>query len=269
MNALQRRVGAILILLLLANTASAWGPHGHEVVAEVAARELTPAARMEVERLLGDRAGNAMREASTWADDVRNEPTWRHTSAWHWVNFRRGDCSYSSRDNCRNGDCVVGALERYAAVLAQRKAKRADRVIALKFLIHFVGDVHQPLHAGFADDRGGNDAQIRFGREGGNLHGYWDSDLIRRSQLSVRAYADSLLDTARESDVVSFRWHPRAPGMWAEESCRIVQQPDFYPGRRVPEADYAGRYLGVANERLEAAGHRLAKLLNTLLAATP
>ena len=119
------------LMLVASSGVWAWGPHGHEVVAEIAARELTPAARAEVERLLGDRASNAMREVSSWADDARNAPAWRHTVPWHWVNFKRGDCSYSPKDNCRNGDCVVAAIERQTRVLANRRARRADRVHAL------------------------------------------------------------------------------------------------------------------------------------------
>lgn len=253
----------------LAGAASAWGPHGHQVVAEVAARELNPAARAEVERLLGDRAGNAMREASTWADEIRGEERWRHTGSWHYLNFRRGDCSYSAKQNCRDGNCVVGAIEREARVLADRKASQAKRANALRFVIHFVGDVHQPLHAGFGHDRGGNDFQVRFGLDGGNLHGFWDQDLIRayRGRLAVMPHADDLMAAAGPDD--DWHWHGAAAAGWAEASCAIVQQPDFYPPRGRIDDAYVRRYAPLVDDRLEAAGRRLAALLNQILGPSP
>ncbi len=255
--------------LLLAGTASAWGPHGHQVVAEVAARELNPTARAEVERLLGDRASNAMRQASTWADEIRGEERWRHTGSWHYLNFERGDCSYSAKQNCRGGNCVVGAIEREARILSDRKASKTQRANALRFVIHFVGDVHQPLHAGLGHDRGGNDVQVRFGRDGGNLHGFWDQDIIRayRGKLAVMPHADELL--AREGPEGEWRWRLSAPVAWAEASCAIVQQPDFYPARGQIDDVYIRRFAPVVDDQLEAGGHRLAAVLNQILGAAP
>lgn len=258
-----------LASVLLAGSVHAWGPHGHQVVAEIAARELDPGARAEVERLLGDRASNAMREASTWADEIRGEAPWRHTGPWHYLNFERGDCSYHARENCKDGNCVVGAIERQVKILTDRKASPDQRTNALRFVIHFVGDVHQPLHAGFSNDRGGNDFQIRNRREGDNLHGFWDQDLIRaaRGKLEVMAHVGDLLQ--QDGPDGEFGWQRRAAGSWAEQSCRIVQQPDFYPPRGRIDDDYIRRHAPTADTQLEFAGHRLARLLNSVLATTP
>ena len=253
--------------LCFAGTTLAWGPHGHQVVAEVAARELNPTARAEVERLLGDRAENAMREASTWADELRSDEAWRHTGSWHYLNFERGDCHYSARKVCPSGDCVVGAIQREARVLADRKATALRRAQALRFVIHFVGDVHQPLHAGYRDDRGGNDFQVRNRREGDNLHGFWDQDLLRaaRGELKVMVHANDL--TQLSSPEGDWHWGESAPVAWAEASCEIVQRDDFYPARGRITPDYIARFSPVADAQLEAAGHRLGALLNTLLGA--
>ena len=259
------RSALALLGLLIAATAQAWGPHGHQVVAEIAARELTPEARVEVERLLGDRASNAMREVASWADGIRNEPQWRNTGTWHYLNFERGDCSYNPRENCAGGNCVVAAIEREVKVLADRKSDTRKRANALRFVIHFVGDVHQPLHAGLSQDRGGNDFQIRNRREGDNLHGFWDQDIIRaaRHKLDVSAHVADLLRAPGPSG--DFAWQRRAPGLWAEQSCRIVQQPDFYPPRGRVDDVYVQQYAAVADAQLESAGHRLAQLLNSVL----
>lgn len=258
---------ALLALLAVASPLAAWGPHGHQVVAEVAARELTPAARAEVEALLGDRASHAMREASTWADEIRGEAQWRHTGSWHYLNFDRGDCHYVARKACRNGDCVVGAIEREAAVLADRRAGSERRAQALRFVIHFVGDVHQPLHAGYRDDRGGNDFQVRNRHDGDNLHGFWDQDLLRaaRGELKVMAHARDLQQ--QPGPEADRHWEPRAPAAWAEASCDIVQSDGFYPARGRITPEYIARFAPVADAQLRAAGHRLGALLNTLLGA--
>lgn len=259
----------LLLLLVAMSPLAAWGPYGHQVVAEIAARELNPTARAEVERLLGDRAGNAMREASTWADEIRGEERWRHTGSWHYLNFERGDCSYIAKQNCRGGNCVVGAIEREARILADRKASKAKRANALRFVIHFVGDVHQPLHAGFSHDRGGNDFQVRYGRDGGNLHGFWDQDIIRadRGRLAVNPHADDLF--AAPGPDGDWHWHDNAAATWAEASCSVVQQPDFYPPRGRIDDAYVRRFAPVVDDQLEAAGHRLAALLNQILGPSP
>lgn len=257
-----------LVALGFAGTASAWGPHGHQVVAEIASRGLTPTAKVEVERLLGDRASNAMREASTWADEIRDEERWRHTGSWHYLNFERGDCSYSAKQNCRGGNCVVGAIEREARILADRKASTAKRANALRFVIHFVGDVHQPLHAGFGHDRGGNDFQVRLGRRGMNLHGFWDQDLFRAAlgTLKVIPHANDLM--LQPGPTGDWRWHSEAARAWAEASCEIVQRDDFYPRHGDIDAGYVTRFAPLAEDQLEIAGHRLAAALNAALDAT-
>src|SRR5688572_18371585 len=162
------RLFAAFVAVLLASPAFAFGPNGHEIVAEIASRELTPRARAEVERLLGDRASNAMRQWSSWPDGLREWPGYGSTGALHYLNFPRGECRYVPQRDCRNGKCVVGAIERFIAVLESRAPDR-DRADALKWVIHLVGDVHMPLHAGWGHDRGGNDVQLRYRGEGWNL----------------------------------------------------------------------------------------------------
>lgn len=262
----------LLLSLLLALPVWAFGPHGHQAVAELAAQQLDPVARREVERLLGDRASQAMREASTWADEIRNEPEWRHTGPWHYLNFSRSQgCHYVAKRACREGRCVVGAIEQQVAVLGNRKAQRQARIEALRFVIHFVADVHQPLHAGYADDRGGNDAQVRFGREGMNLHGFWDQDLIRASRggaLRLNEHVRDLraiaLPTGSQVDYES-----GVVPTWAEASCRIVRSDGFYPAGGAIDARYVARFGPVLDLQIRLAGDRLASLLNHTLGSTP
>ena len=269
-------VASLLAALLFPVAASAWGVHGHELVAEIAARNLQPAARSEVERLLGDRADLALRAVSTWADQVRDLPKYRDTAPLHYVNFPRSVdfprnvCRYDAQRYCRGGSCVVGAIGKYVARLADHGASKRSRAEALAFVVHFVGDIHQPLHAGWRDDRGGNDVQIRIGRKGSNLHALWDDVLARGAGLRVREHADLLLATPLTaepmwawSDAAPAAW-AEAPAAWAEESCRIVAD-GLYPETLDISDAYVKRMLPIAQERIELAGRRLAAVLNAVL----
>jgi hypothetical protein len=252
----------LIPILLTPALAWAWGPHSHELVAEIAARHLDPAPRAVVEELLGDRADLAMREIATWADRVREQPQFRGTAPLHYVNFPRDVCHYDARKYCRDGRCVVAAIGRYVAELADRDNSDRDRADALAFVIHFVGDIHQPLHAGWGEDRGGNDVQIRIDRKGSNLHALWDDTLARSARLRVREHADKLL--ASPVSAKRLAWSTAAPVLWAEESCRALAA-GVYPDAPDISDAYMQRMLPLAEERIELAGRRLAALLNAVL----
>lgn len=251
-----------IVAAALPLSALAWGPHSHELVAEIAARHLDSAPRRKVERLLGDRADLAMREFSTWADRIREQPKFRDTASLHYVNFPRDDCHFVATKHCRGGRCVVAAIDKYVAQLADLSASDGDRADALAFVIHFVSDIHQPLHAGWSDDRGGNDVQVRVGRKGSNLHAFWDDALARSAQLRVREHADKLLATPLPARQV--QWSAAAPVAWAEESCRVIAQGVYPASSDISTADMA-RLLPIAEARIELAGRRLAAILNAVL----
>ena len=254
-----------LLCALHATEALAWGQSGHRIVGALAEARLDPKARAAVAELLAGEPDPTLAGVSVWADHVReHEPEYTWTVPLHWVNFERGACSFEATRNCRDDLCVVRAIERYSAQLGDEWLPRAARRDALKFVVHFVGDVHQPLHAGFAADRGGNDFQISLMREGWNLHSVWDSLLIDSLKLSVPEYL------ARLQTLPLPATDPHStPARWAEESCGVVQQADFYP----PKHKITGRYLEqkrpLADQRLRLAGRRLATLLNATLGAAP
>lgn len=248
----------IYALLWLASTLSglplpslAWGTQGHEVVAHLAQAQLSPSARREVARLLAQESGATLASISTWADEDRS-PT---TGAWHYVNFPRNSCTYKGPRDCPDGQCVVHAIERQIEVLASQ-APDEMRLLALKYLVHLMADVHQPLHAGYRDDRGGNQFQLQVFMRGSNLHALWDSGLIRHLNEDVQSMTNRLL-TYRLAAPASDLSVVHA----AEESCRIVATAGFYPPRKVG-LDYIDRFTPVMEQRLVQAGTRLAGLLN-------
>jgi hypothetical protein len=250
------RIGTLAGLTLLVAlsqpiSALAWGAQGHQVVAKLAQAQLSAPARREVDRLLALEPGETLASISTWADERRN-PT---TAAWHYLNFPRDTCTYDRERDCPDGQCVVGAIEKQTAVL-RSNAPDERRLAALKYLVHLVADVHQPLHGGYRDDKGGNTYQVQALGRGSNLHALWDSGLIKSLDEDVDALTARLQRAPVPNGANALN-----PVHAAEESCRIVGEQGFYPPRKVGH-DYAERYMTVIEQRLNTAGARLALLLN-------
>ena len=240
-----------LVMSMLVTSVLAWGSDGHQVVASLAQGQLTAKARAEVVRLLAQEPGATLATISTWADERRN-PT---TASWHYVNFPKDTCAYESARDCPGGQCVVEALNRQLEVLASGESDER-RLLALKYVVHFIADVHQPLHAGYAEHRGGNSYQLQAFMKGSNLHALWDVGLIRSLDQPVE-----VLTARLQSRPVPLEARVLEVSRAAEESCRIVGTPGFYPERRVG-ADYVERFVPVMEQRLVIAGARLAALLN-------
>jgi hypothetical protein len=254
MKRLTRLIG--IAILALPMTSMAWDRAGHALIAEMAQRQLTPQARQEVDRLLALEPGATMASVASWADEHRSPQTAR----WHFVNFPRdGRCEYDAMRDCANGQCVVAAIERQAEILATH-VDDESRLKALKYLIHLVGDIHQPLHAGYADDKGGNQYQVHaFGR-GSNLHKVWDHDLLAKRPGGAERLLDELVRSSARPTHDAF-----VPAKWAEESCQTVMRGDLYPhGHQLP-TDYGPSRDAVLKDRLSKAGRRLAAVLNSLL----
>lgn len=252
------------MLAALSPVAHAWGPKGHRLIAGLAAAELTPQARAQVARLLRDEAEPTLAGVANWADDLReHDPDLgKRSSPWHYVNLAEDGCVYRPPAHCPSGDCVIEAIVRQRALLADRRQPDAVRVQALKFLVHFVGDAHQPLHAGYARDKGGNTVQLQLDGQGSNLHRLWDSEVIASAKLSEPRYLQHLqrMPVPREARVGI-----ADPAAWAEASCRIALRDGFYPLRAKIEPAYFTRWRPTADAQLRIAGHRLAVMLNDAL----
>ncbi len=266
-----RKAWTVLLSLLLATPAAqAWGPLGHSIVAALAQRQLSPAAEVEVEHLLAADHTTQLADIASWPDQIQDNPSlhalWKRTRKLHYVNFRGGPaCDYVPPRDCRDGECVVGGLAYYVKILADKTQPDAARLEALKFVVHFVGDEHQPLHAGYRDDLGGNRYQVQFEGKGSNLHRVWDSGMLETRGLDWQAYARKL-----EAEGPVALPPPIAPldnpyAQWAEESCRITAEPGFYPSGHTIGRAYVDAELPVAEKQLRIAGRRLAKVLNLAL----
>ena len=244
----------LLVLCALGSQAFAWGLQGHQVIANVAWQALTPKSRDEVSQLLATEPGQTLESIATWADEHRSPAT----SSWHYVNFPRNSCKFEPERDCAGGQCVVGAIEKNLSVLASNADDKA-RLKALKYLVHLVGDIHQPLHAGYKDDRGGNTYSLRAFMRQSNLHSVWDSGLIAQLDLDNQALTRILQRSVAPKEVREIS----VVGM-AEESCRLVASPGFYPEEKVTQ-EYVQRFMSVLQQRLSTAGYRLAAVINRAL----
>ena len=247
---------ALFLLLCAAPAAVAWGPTGHRVVALIAEERLSAAVRLEIRSLLGN---ETMPEASTWADDVREQRSWRQSGPWHYVNIGDGETYESSRKN-RRGD-ILRAIERFEKDLARRRNSPAKRANALRFLIHFVGDLHQPLHVGRWADRGGNTIEVTWFGQPANLHQVWDSRIVSRQRIGYTAWAKSLPRPSREQ---AARWADSGPLEWAAESQALRRDVYRIGDGRLGKRYYEGN-LPIVRERLVQAGVRLAAFLERTL----
>jgi len=170
---------ALFVLIVTPCTAVAWGPDGHKITATIATANLTPQAQAGVRALLG---GQTLADVSTWADEIKSNPKYRWADRLHYANVELGSKAFTLSRDCQGDKCVVAAILKYAHVLREPKADRAAKAEALRFLTHFVADVHQPLHVSHAHDKGGNDVKVFFFNQNTDLHKVWDSLLIRRAK---------------------------------------------------------------------------------------
>lgn len=253
----QRGAGLLLVLALAAPAAQAWGPEGHRVIGRIAEDQLTPAAHAAVAELLAGEPEPSLAGIANWADDHRNAHP--ETGPLHYLNMPKGSCQFVPARDCPDGLCVIGGIEQAIATLRYTAAPREQRLVALKNLVHFVGDVHQPLHAGLAEDRGGNSYKIQWAGKDDNLHRLWDSGLLSRIEPDAMREARRLEASAAVTPLGSLDALD-----WAIESCRTAQSAGFYPADHQPGDAYFEQWQPVVDARLRLAGLRLAGWLNRL-----
>lgn len=251
---------AFLILLSVSLNASGWGQTAHRVTGAIAEQYLSDEARAAIQKILPN---ESLAEAATWADEMRSDPRvfWQKTaSPWHYVTVPSGK-TYAEIGAPKQGDAVT-ALAGFRETLLDPEARMVDKQLALRFIVHLVGDLHQPLHSGNGTDRGGNDLKVTFMGNSSNLHRVWDSDLVGRQNLSYSEWVSWLNAKIRQSDVDS--WSVTNPQVWIAESVEIREI--IYPVTRTISWDYIHNNMPIVRKRLQQAGIRLAAFLNEIFA---
>lgn len=271
----------LLCLAFHVPQALAFGAFAHRLSAEIAEANLKPAAKREIALLLSYAPRPSLVELSTWPDELRDGPDpapelkqlAQISSRWHYMNLPQGGCKLPLAEVCPDGQCLGPKLNEQIAVLSNTKVDRKQRAQALAFVVHFVGDLHQPLHLGFAVDKGGSTAQIslppaladvRSQREGANLHALWDS-FIYLDPVTRRPDPEAIL-ALRKAPELRQQARNYSVEYVVQESCELVQAKNFYPPRPKITQDYLQQKRPLARARVVLAGLRLAHVLNDALA---
>jgi hypothetical protein len=256
----MKRAAFLLLLavaLLVPRFTQAWGREGHQVIAAVAQERLTPATKAAVYDLLH----TSMISVATWGDDIRNQRP--ETARWHYVDIPLSAQHYDPTRDCQDvpgqGDCIIAAIDRFVAVLRDPSRPTDERVEALKYVIHFVGDVHCPAHAEDDHDRGGNGVRLTFFGQATNLHSVWDSRLIRQAGFNTTSLTEAVeklkIDVKPGGTLVE----------WAEESHDVARDVAYkIPQDHVLDQDYLDAAMPALELQLLRGGVRLAGLLNDI-----
>ena len=242
-------------------TASAWGPEGHLQIGELALRLADEQAASRIWLLLGTNDIDAVNKACNWPDEIEETPQWEWAAAQHFVNIPRAAQWYERERDCPDGLCVTEAIKKYAGQLTDSRLGRERRWQAFAWLCHLVGDLHQPLHAGYPDDRGGNYVQISYKGEQDNLHQFWDRILIRERLPSGSWQKHRPDGTMRVAEMV---WNPYETDNWTSESHALVRQASYPPGE-VIQSDFADRSWLLIQNQWRKAARRLAQILNATI----
>jgi len=254
---MRRCLAVLVVVLFVAPDAFGWGQTGHRVVGYVAQQRLSPEAKEQLDELLN---GESLAQVSTWMDEIRSDSAYDHTHTWHWVTIPDG-MRYAETEKNPDGDALGKTREIIGALRADTLAVEKERDY-VRYLVHLVGDLHQPLHVGTGQDRGGNEETVIWFGEPSNLHRVWDSGMIDRKQLSFTEMARFVLGPA--SDARMAEWSENGVGAWVRESMGYRDQVYDLPQDRELGYAYSYNAFDIVEKRILQAGVRLAAMLNDI-----
>ena len=244
----------IILLLTLTSLLMGWGKTGHRIVGKIAQDQLSPDAVEEITKILGHAD---LSRVSDWADEIKSDDSWDHAYDWHYCTIPAGETWKAGEHDGK----LPEKIEEFRKVLKSRRSTPEEKEIALKFLVHLVGDIHQPLHVGNGTDRGGNDVKVEWFRESSNLHRVWDSGLIEHQQLSYTEYAHYLMLTTTGEEIVKWQ-SDDLQSIMAESQSYHSGLYDIGDGKL--SWDYVAAHKTDVEERLLRAGVRLGGMLNEI-----
>jgi len=247
-------VRQFIIILVTASILLGWGKTGHRVIGKIAEENLSPLAKEKITELFGH---FDIASLANWADDIKSDPAWRHANDWHYCTILEGK-EYEGPDA---GGRAVQKVTEFTDLLKKGSLSEKDQKDVLRFIIHIVGDLHQPLHVGNGTDRGGNDVKVTWFREETNLHRVWDSQMIDHMQFSYTEYAQQIQlgitpaekDTLMNPTLLSFVYASRA-----------VHPQVYAIGDGKLSYEYIYKNRDILEDRLLKAGYHLAAILNDI-----
>jgi hypothetical protein len=247
----------ILLCFSLRSETFAWGNIGHRIVAKIAYDSLTKSEVKKLEQIMGK---ELIEDAANWPDFIRSAPGTEATFPWHYINVPKGKKFAELDRDTKKGD-IVSAIENQLSILKNKKSTMREKRDAIAWLTHLVGDIHQPLHAGYPEDWGGNKINVTWFSNEANLHQVWDEKLIEMQNLSYTEYVKFINHPeAKEIDT----WLSQmSAGVWTDESHALLSLVYDFPkdAKKYWEYDYFYRCKETLDKRLLMAGYRLGKLL--------
>lgn len=234
-----------------------WGPTGHRATAAIATMYLNPEVKSKIDELLD---GASLALVSTYADEIKSDARFLAFSPWHYVNYPF-DSSYELHPKSEKGDIIV-AIKKCIEVIQDEDSPKEDKVFYLKLLVHFMGDLHQPLHVGKAEDRGGNQFQVSWFDESMNLHRVWDEKIIEKFGMS---YSELVENRKRlsSSDIADLQSGTIEDWMRESKILCLDVYANTEEGTNL-RYDYMYRYEHIVRDQLQKGGIRLAAILNTI-----
>ncbi len=249
-------VSLILCLSFHSKSVLAWGQTGHRTVGLIAQKHLSNKAKKRISQILHH---ESLGMCSTWMDEIKSDSSYDHTHTWHYVTIPTGQ-NYAACEKNPKGDAIK-AINEITRTLKSGALDQAEEVRQLRFLVHLVGDIHQPLHVGNGEDRGGNDIKLKFFWKDSNLHRIWDSGMIDKKQLSYTELA-AAIDHVHKEDLKA--WQSQGVEEWAKESMALRARVYDLPSDNNVRYRYMYTNFSIVKRRLVQAGIRLAGLLNEI-----
>ena len=250
MNKALIALTSILLLVISPAKTYAWGKQGHALVAEVAFKYMNKKTKKEVLKYLD---GMTIEDAANWMDNIKNDHSYDYMKPYHYANFEKGDQVLETE-----GDNIIYQLNSTIKELQNKKNLSKEEInTKIKILFHLVGDLHQPLHVGYGEDKGGNSMQINYNGKGTNLHSFWDSGIIKSKEISLQDCLSSntfcffQLRKIKKIDVIQ----------WSTESRNLLDQIYNTDGNKIND-DYVNQNAALIETQILKAGIRLASVLN-------
>ncbi|WP_158795453.1 S1/P1 nuclease [Pedobacter sp. L105] len=244
-----------------------WGVTGHHAIGKIAENHLSSNAQAAVKDLLGN---ENMADVSTWADQLRMKPEFKYTTPWHYINLPLGLTYTEFKDKVEHmtEDNVYSAMLKQEQILSDSSSTRDKKIDALKFIIHFVGDLHQPMHISRAEDQGGNTIKVNYEGKETNLHSLWDTKLVEHQGLNYEDLA-AKYDHIPDGKIKQWQRDPLIKWMWEsyQISSTLYKEADETNGHEIDE-NYYKKHMPIVELRIQQAGIRLAGVLNDIFKDT-
>ena len=243
-----------IVLIISASMLFGWGKTGHRIIGHIAEENLSKAAQKGVTQILGH---TDLARISNWPDEIKSDSAWDHSHDWHYCTISEGQ----SYDGPADGGYAIEKVNEFIQILKDGKASQEEQLNAMRFLVHIVGDLHQPLHVGNGTDKGGNDVKVEWFREKTNLHRVWDSQMIDHMQYSYTEYAQQIQLGISKGDKVRLM-NPDV--MQFVNHSRSVHPQVYEIGDGKLSWVYVFKHQALMEDQLLNAGYHLAAILNDI-----